>query len=320
MISAAFLSGSSLFAQEIPLHAGTAVRFATPEEGAAVLGGEDAFTRSLSRFDLQSRLKTSDDVHAADLLQFASRQVEPWSDEEVAKLTGCIKSLRTRLSGYPSLWPETVLLIKTTGDEEGGAAYCRQNAIVFPRRVLDQPPQPLERLLAHELFHILSRHDLNRQRKLYAVVGFHPCGEIELPPSLRDRKITNPDAPLLNYSIELQTDEGPVPVTPILVASRADYDPASKKSFFQYMQFRLLQVQREGGAWRASLDETGAPILLDPQDQPSYHEQVGRNTGYIIHAEEVLAENFVHLAMGTKELKSPEVVERLREVLMASAR
>ena len=61
-------------------------------------------------------------------------------------------------------------------------------------------------------------HLLDWQRKLYAVVGFRPCGEIDLPPSLRDCKITNPDAPRLNYLIELQTDEGPAPVTPLFAS------------------------------------------------------------------------------------------------------
>jgi hypothetical protein len=320
MFSAVFLSGASVYAQEVPLQSGTVLRFATIKEAAAVLGSEDPFTRSLSRFDLQSRLKNSGDVQVSDLLHFASKQVESWSEDEVAKLTGCIESVRSRLKDYPPLWPETVLLIKTAGEEEGGAAYCRQHAIVLPRRVLDQPAEALERLLTHELFHVLSRHDLSRQRKLYAVVGFHPCGEIALPPSLRDRKITNPDAPLLNYCIELATDEGPVPVTPILYASPADYDLESKKTFFQYMQFRLLQLERDGDAWQAAFDETGEPILLDPNDQPSYHEQIGSNTGYIIHAEEVLAENFVHLVSGTKDLKSPRVVEKLREALWDKGR
>jgi hypothetical protein len=310
---------SAVGGQEVPLHSGTILRFATAEEGKGVLSSEDAFTRSLSRFDLQSRLKARDDVQTADLLKFAAMQVEVWSDEDVAKLTGCIESLRTRLAKFPPLFPATVLLVKTTGLEEGNAAYCRQNTIVLPRRMLQRPAEDLERLLTHELFHILSRHDLERQQKLYAVVGFRPCGEIELPPSLRDRKITNPDAPLLNYSIELQTDEGPVPVTPILYASPGDFDPTANKTFFQYMQFRLLQFERDGEEWRAALNDAGEPILLDPKDEPSYHEQIGRNTQYVIHAEEVLAENFVHLVLESKELPSPEIVERLRSVLMGES-
>jgi hypothetical protein len=301
-------------AQELPFHAGAVVRFASVEEGAGLLGREDAFTEALSRFDVQSRLKTGDDVNATDLRQFAARQVEAWSKEEIESLTARLESLRHRLKEYPPLFPETILLIKTTGDEEGDAAYCRQNAIVLPRRMLRRPADGLERLLAHELFHVLSRHDAERQQRLYAVVGFRRCGDVELPAGLRDRKITNPDAPRLDYYLELATDEGPVPATPVLF-SEMDYDPTSRKSFFQYLQFRLLQLAEENGQWRAARDDAGGPVLLDPQAEPSYHEQIGRNTEYILHPEEVLAENFVHLLFRTENLPTAQIIQKMDAAL-----
>ncbi len=300
--------------QEIALQRGTIVRFASVEEGAAVLSQEDVYTRNLSQFDLHARLNTVENVTSDDLRRFAAAQVEPWKDEEVKTLQSCLASLRRRLQDFVPLFPETVLLIKTTGREEGEAAYCRQNAIVLPRAMLRRPPEALERLLAHELFHILSRQDPNRQRRLYAIVGFQPCGEIELPPSLRDRKITNPDAPLLNYVIELQVEGQAKLAIPVLFSSVERFDPAAGKTFFQYLQFRLLQVERHGNTWRAAEGDEG-PILLDPQKTPSYHEQIGRNTSYIIHPEEVLAENFAHLLLETPDLPTPRIVDEMRRLL-----
>ena len=34
------------------------------------------------------------------------------------------------------------------------------------------------------------------------------------------------------------------------------------------------------------------PVLLDPEDLPDYHRRIGRNTNYIIHPDEILADNF----------------------------
>src|SRR5262245_37482237 len=45
---------------------GRIVRFADAEEGQAILAADDAFTRSLSRFDLQSRLKSGEEVTLED--------------------------------------------------------------------------------------------------------------------------------------------------------------------------------------------------------------------------------------------------------------
>ena len=49
-------------------------------------------------------------------------------------------------------------------------------------------------------------------------------------------------------------------------------------------------------------------------------EQVGRNTNYIIHAEEILASNFEWLVVGgDKPPPSPELLERIRAELVRAA-
>ena len=51
------------------------MRFASVKEGAALLAREDEFTRALSRFDLQARLKTRQDVTAKDLTEEDRRRL-----------------------------------------------------------------------------------------------------------------------------------------------------------------------------------------------------------------------------------------------------
>src|SRR5205814_5955444 len=50
---------------QVPLVAGTAAAFASPDEGREIVATDDAFTASLSRFDLQCRLKTDKEVTLA---------------------------------------------------------------------------------------------------------------------------------------------------------------------------------------------------------------------------------------------------------------
>ena len=45
-------------------------------------------------------------------------------------------------------------------------------------------------------------------------------------------------------------------------------------------------------------------------------EQVGKNTDYIIHPEEILAENFALLVLNETKVASPEILQKMREVLM----
>lgn len=306
---------ASAIAVEIPLHTGSIARFATVDEGATAITKRDHFLNSLSRFDLQSRLQTDREVTVDDLLKFTAKEVVAWEKDEVEKVTAAIQSIRARLEGFRPLFPKTVLLVKTTGKEEGNAAYCRGNAVVLPKVVLARKTDQLERLLIHELFHILSRHDAKRREKLYAIVGFKPCDEIRLPKSLAHRKITNPDAPTIDFYIELTQGDRQVKAAPVLYASVDKYDAQKGGTFFRYLQFRLLVVEQVDGNWRA-VEKEGDAVVLNPKKAPDFFEQIGKNTNYIIHPDEILADNFVHLVKKTEKLQTPRIIDEMKKLLV----
>jgi hypothetical protein len=56
---------------------------------------------------------------------------------------------------------------------------------------------------------------------------------------------------------------------------------------------------------------------LKPEGVEGFFEQIGRNTNYIIHPEETLANNFVHLMTGKQDLKNPEILEKIEAMLMS---
>ena len=62
-------------------------------------------------------------------------------------------------------------------------------------------------------------------------------------------------------------------------------------------------------------DDNGEPILLNFDDVPDYYIKTGDNTRYMIHPEEILADNFVFLVQGTQPAKSEWVIEGMRQVL-----
>jgi hypothetical protein len=70
-------------------------------------------------------------------------------------------------------------------------------------------------------------------------------------------------------------------------------------------------------AWgRAAGDPlNGAPQILPWKDLPDLTAKIGRNTGYLIHAEEMLADNFALLVTRAANAPSPEVLARIREAL-----
>ncbi len=302
-------------AAEFKLGEECACRFATVEEGRQVLTTDDAFTRSLSRFDLQSRLKTADNVTLDDWKQFAAGHVREWDAGEIKTVSESLARLGKPLAELRLPLPPRVLLVRTSGEEEAGAAYTRGAAIILPTKVMSYGPNQLERLLAHELFHVLSRHDGAFRSRLYRIIGFELCDPIEFPPSLAPRRITNPDAPQVDCTIELKNAEGQaVTAAPILYSSAREYDAKGKRTMFSYLTFRLLVVEKAGGRWQPRLVQ-GEPVVIDPSKEPSFQEQIGKNTNYIIHPDEILADNFVHLVMGAKMLQTPRIIEEMRAAL-----
>jgi hypothetical protein len=129
--------------------------------------------------------------------------------------------------------------------------------------------------------------------------------------------MTNPDAPVNEHCIEVQVDGASVWGMPILLSRQARYDPAAGVPFFGYLTLSMLLVERDGAAARP-LERNGAPLLVPFDRVGGLAEQIGRNTGYVIHAEEVLASNFELLVQGTSGVPSPEVLERIRMALTAA--
>jgi hypothetical protein len=213
-----------------------------------------------------------------------------------------------------------VLLIQTTGREEGGAPYTRANAIILPAGTLARASKAdLQAILTHELFHILSRQNPALKEKLYAAIGFKPCGEIAFPALLKSRKITNPDAPKNDHCIRVNFAGEPAWAIPLLFASAERYDPIRGGEFFGYLEFSFLRVDG-GGAEppaKATYDDRQLQ-LVPPTAITGFSEQVGRNTEYIIHPEEILADNFSLLVAQDKAVASPDVLRKIQAVLLAA--
>jgi hypothetical protein len=301
-------------AVDLPFGDGTVIRFAEVRQGVEALTRRDDYIRQLSPFDRQVRPKSDRDVSEPEFLAFIAGHVLPWTEDDIRKLTPHLVALEAKLRPWKLKLPPIVLLVKTSGREEGGAAYCRGPAIVLPQNMIDGPPEQLEKVLPHETFHVLSSHNPALRDALYQIIGFKACNEVLLPEPLRARKITNPDAPVNDHYITVMIDGRAAELMPVLYSKTDRFDAQRGGTVFTYLQFKLMELQIDAGVRRPAL-RMGQPVLLDPASVPGFREQIGGNTSYIIHPEEILAENFVHLLNGRINLPTPRVVEEMGRVL-----
>jgi len=294
----------------------TTVSFASVDEAREILTARDDFVQRMSPFDRAGRMKTDGNVSEEAYLRFVGNNVLAWNDSEKQLVVSAFDDLKTELEDLAWSFPKQVLLVKTTGNEEGGAAYTRANAVVFPQGVLAAPAASIEKLLCHELFHVMSRANPDLREKLYAAIGFVACNEVAFPPELKARKLTNPDAPKNGHCIRIQVEGQEQWAVPILFSSTAQYDMQRGGEFFHYLTFQFLLVQRDDETATATPIYAGQePKLVDMADVSGFFEQTGRNTGYIIHPEEILADNFALLKLKAPDVPSPEIIKKMAEIL-----
>ena len=291
---------------------GSRAEFATAAAGARLLSTRDEFVEEMSPFDRGARLKTDRDVTEEEYLAFAGRQVRDWTALEKALLEEIFGAFRQKAARFDVPLPPAVVFIKTTGLEEGRAAYCRGASVILPQGVVDRDRKQLSETVFHELFHVYRTHSPGRRAALYRIVGFTPTAEIPLPEPLAKRKLTNPDAPRIDSVIRVSVGGVATPVTPVILGDGDRYDVSKGGEFFEQMKFRLLVLEERDGSFRPA---GGAPKLLEPPQVPDYLEQTGRNTGYVIHPEEILADNFVQLVNGRKDAPTPRILQEMDELL-----
>jgi hypothetical protein len=215
--------------------------------------------------------------------------------------------------------PSRILIIRTDGTDELAANYTRTNAIILPRPASDTSSKTLKdriSLLAHELFHIASRHaEPELLDRLYALAGFHRVDPGRLPAAIASRRLTNPDAMSYDHAITVSHRRfGAQDVIPVLVSRVRRYQIRPSIRLSSVMSLRLMPLDSEGRFQAATRETAGFGI-----QETDYVARTGINTGYIIHPEEIIADNFALLVLKysgyAETAKRPEVLERLATTL-----
>ena len=306
---------------------GTKIVFVDVNEAKKILATKDEYIKSYTSFDRSIRMKTAKTVSQEEFMSFVSDQALEWTGSEQIRMESVIKSAAKKLESFKLKLPRTILMIKTTGAEEGNAGYCRRNAIILPKNMLSpqnmvfqpgfssQQTNLLEHVFIHELFHIYTIHNPQLRERFYEIVGFQKCNQVELPESLKKIEITNPELPKDEYYIELQYKDGTINVMPIITIP--NYDFKARFELSQLLKTQLLAVEKTNDTWQYKRNDSGEPVIFELNELPNYRKETGDNTSYIIHPEEILAENFVLLVQKSGAVNSKWVIEEMGELLQS---
>ena len=256
-------------------------------------------------------LRTSASLDPAGFAAAMGGTALDWNEEERQALAPALERLARFIAPMKWRTPPMIFMVKASDQLMNGFPHTRGNAIVLQEGMLaDVMKQDALRdyLLAHEAFHVLSRADPALREALYRAIGFRACVAVELPAALESLRLTNPDAPQSRHAITLQRGGESLEVLPFVHFASRDPDPLA--GFAGQVRTSWLPIERAQGRCKA-LDQRLA--LADLQ---GLEAQAGGNTSYVIHPEEILADNFALLFRRPAKVASPQVLERMRRMLL----
>lgn len=286
-------------------------RFATRAEAQMLITDIDQYTNGWNQFDINVRLQTPNG-RKSQLLTLGMESTRNWSEADRAKLDkafsaveAAVKKQKLKLS-----FPSEVILIKTSMAEEGGAsAYTRENWIAIGEQVLEEASSDeLAQLVAHELFHLLTKADVAFKKKTYAVIGFTVLDRpIVFPADLMQKLISNPDVNRRDSYASFTIDGRPTNCTMVIYTE----EPYTEGTLAQYIKVGLVPLNEQFIPYQ----QDGVTTVYTLQQASDFRERVGENTNYVIDPEEILADNFVYALFGKADLPDPQLVENLKKAM-----
>lgn len=232
---------------------------------------------------------------------FIQKDVLSFTATEIAFVEKVFKKAYNNIEQLSSnILTDQIKLIKSHGQQYGNSTYyTRENCIVIPKYVLNEGnEQAFYNTMLHEIFHIYSRYNPTKREALYELIGFKNIGDptlLKMNANLRDRVLLNPDGVNYAYAINLNLDDGTsIRAIPIIYSKEKDYVP-EKKEFFDYLGFNLFPVLPPFSRLVPVQSDENGNSSLNIGQLSDFQRQIRDNTGYIIHPDEIMADNFQFL-------------------------
>jgi hypothetical protein len=268
--------------------------------------------RATTELERSASLRTAERMDAERFAAEMSATALAWMGPERRAFDKVRSQLGAFIAAMRWTSPSPILLVKATDRLMNGFPHTRGNAIVLQESMLQQMLASVDVMsyfMAHETFHVLSRANPALREELYAAIGFRRCASVEMPAPLARLRLTNPDAPENRHTIAVRWAGRSIEVMPFVHFPTDNID--ARGGFGAQMRTSWLPVERRGGRCAVR----GAEERPAPEELEGFYDQVGQNTGYLIHPEEILADNFAFLFRKPEKLASPQILERMRRIL-----
>lgn len=287
------------------------ITFANLELGKEqiIRDNKEGYFEQVKVLDMKIQMNSTSRGDRATLLKdykvHLQNSVLDWTEEEKKY----VASVFTKATKYVTaisndILVDNITLIKCNMNHYGeGVYYTREKAIVIPMNSLKkQNEDDFMQTMLHEIFHIYARYNPKKRDKLYNRIGYSLIDAPKIPDIIGSRILLNPDGVNYNYAITVtnKNTNKEMTVIPIIYSKMLNFTP-KQTDFFEYLQFSLFEVA--DGELRTTRNGESTVII---KDIDGFFEQIGNNTQYIIHPDEVLADNFTLICLSND---NPDILD-----------
>lgn len=276
-------------------------RFASRAEGIELkLANEDYFN-NLTQQDLNYRMQKTD-ATLEEYKEFSQNQILDFTTAQKRLISEAVMKVQKKIneSGYNIPFNDEIIFINTTADDECGASgYTQKNQIYLKNLVRTEYYSGLESLIAHEIFHCITRSNPQFRKEMYKIIGFSISEEEpEFPENIKEILISNPDVEK-NDSYATFIINGEKRECYMVWYLKKDFEKKGDDIFFS------------GSTGLIPKDDLST--IYDIAYVPDFWKVLGNNTDYVIAAEECLADNFKYVIINGTERKyqSPEIIKSM---------
>jgi hypothetical protein len=278
------------------------VTFVDSTEASVAIIKDDSenFFQNLSETEVMIQMKRSEPFNSREeaqkaFAQFTARQVSSWSTEEKLEMSEIMYRVKKMCDSInPRIFPGGIRLVKIKTFAYGNDAYyTRGNDIMIPENIFPlTEPQKQIPVMLHEIFHIISRQNSRFRDAAYRMIGFERAEKpVLLPEHIRQVLLSNPDGLSMDHIIRLRDGKETRLCLPLLTSKYGRYRDGIP-SYFDYLQFDIFEVKDTTNRLVVNCTSNGG-TTLPARFTNDYFRQIRDNTQYIIHPDEIMADNFM---------------------------
>ena len=290
---------------------GLNVRFATREEGRKLILDNTQYYNRLTQTDIDWRAR-EEGATLDELIAFAQKNVMQFRHDEIELVLQTVSFIEHRLDclNCQLPLPDEIIFVKSNlKDESSIFAYTSKNVIFLNVNLFWQKETFRNIVIAHELFHCITRHSPEFRKEMYSLVGFMVMDrDIVFPEPIRRVIMANPDVEHIDNYATFTLD--------------GEKRKCTLLSFYVHTWAEACAI--EGPTTRFFDHIRTVLVPLDALDRPHDYEEasdfwakMGRNTKYVSSTEECLADNFSYAIVYGEaiEYQSPHLMKALLRAL-----